>query len=65
MGNTYETDAIESRDAIALTLQAAMVMQTAGRLVACRSWLAARLVLKALQGDVLRLAKMIEEGSKT
>ena len=64
MGSTYETDGIEKRDEIVLTMQAAILVKSSGNLVRCRSWLVARLALKELRQSIDELAKTIEAGSK-
>ena len=64
MGSTYETDGIESRDTVALTVQVACVVKTLGNLIACKSWLQARLALREAAEMMDRLAKMVEAGSK-
>jgi hypothetical protein len=64
MGSTYETDSIEKGDRVALTVQAAVLVKYAGNLVACQSWLVARLALAELRKHIDELAKTIEAGSK-
>jgi len=64
MGSTYETDGIESRDTVALTVQVACVVKTLGNLIACKSWLQARLASREAAEMMDRLAKMVEAGSK-
>jgi len=64
VGRTYETDSIEKRDEIGLALQAAVLVQSVGTLVGCRSWLVARLTLEEVRQRVDELAKTIEAGSK-
>jgi len=61
---SYETDGIENRDMIALTIQAATVVKTVSNLIACRSWLQAKLALREAQGMMVRMAEMVEKGSK-
>lgn len=64
MGNTYETDGIETRDVLALTVQAATTVKSLGNLIACRSWLQARLALREVWQQVEGLSKTIEKGRK-
>ena len=47
MGGTYETDTIERRDVLALTIQVAAVIKPLARMIACTSWLQARLAMQA------------------
>jgi len=54
---------MESKDRIALTIQAACVTKTLGNLIACSSWLVARLALREVHEHVDRLTKMVEEGT--
>jgi len=61
---SYETDKIESRDIIALTIQAAAVVKTVSNLIACRSWLQAKLALREAQRMMDTAAAMVEKGSK-
>ena len=64
MGNTYETDKVETRDEFQILVQAAVVMRSLSNLVGCKSWLVARLALKELRQRVDELAQTIEVGSK-
>jgi hypothetical protein len=63
MGNTYETDGIDKRNEIALALQASVAMKSLGNLIACRSWLQARLALREVKMRVDDLSKTVTQGS--
>lgn len=64
MGSTYETDSIKPRDEIALALQAAVLVKSAGNLIGCHSWLVARLTLQEVRQRVDELEKTIAAGSR-
>jgi len=64
MGSTYETDRMDAKDTVALTIQAACVVKTLGNLIACKSWLQARLALSETAGMMDRLIEMVEKGSR-
>jgi len=64
MGSTYEKDRIDAKDAIELTILAATVVKALGNLIACRSWLQARLALRCVQEQMGRMAAKVEKGSK-
>lgn len=64
MGSTYDTDIVSSRDAIALTLHAALVIKALNNLMGCNSWLLARLAIKETRERFSDLQKEVERGSK-
>ena len=64
MGSTYENDGIDTGDVLFLTVQAATVMKALGNLIACRSWMQARLVLAEAHELMDRIDKTVELGSK-
>ena len=64
MGSTYETDGMELKDKLALTIQAAVVMMSLSNMVSCSSWLVARLALREFAENANRLNAIIKEGSK-
>lgn len=65
MGITYETDGIDGKSSVELSVRSALVVKSVANLIGCKSWLVARLALRELRTTVDALSKAIEAGSKT
>ena len=64
VSNTYENDMIAAKDRVDLSIRTALLVKSASSLIACQSWLVARLALKELRHDIDVLAEAIDKGSK-
>jgi hypothetical protein len=63
MGKTYDTDGIDTRNVLAMTVQVALVVKSLANLISCRSWLQARLAIQETQERLDKLVEMVEKGS--
>lgn len=64
MGSTYETDSVCTKDSLTLSLLAAATIKSLANLINCKSWLAARISMKAVQLGMDELTKTVKKGSE-
>jgi hypothetical protein len=62
MSTEYENDTMSAQARIKLSLQAAVALKSLANLVACQSWLVARLALREVQACLADIQTPIDSG---